>query len=79
MSKIKSPIEKKRLSLARDRRNVFGESPHAARKSIPKRKAMEHQRERHAANQTESTKSLSNGAQRAGSASQSGAMMHIAV
>jgi hypothetical protein len=52
MSKIKSPIEKKRLSLARDRRNVFGESPHAARKSIPKRKAIEHQRERHVANQT---------------------------
>jgi len=51
MSKVKSPIEKKRLSLSRDRRNAFGESPHAARKSIPKRKAMEHQRERHAANQ----------------------------
>ena len=51
MSKVKSPAEKKRLSLARDRRNVFGESPHAARRNIPKRKAMERQRERHAANQ----------------------------
>ena len=52
MSKIKSPIEKKRLSLARDCRNVYGESPHAARKSIPTRKAMGHQQERLAANQT---------------------------
>jgi hypothetical protein len=51
MSKIKSPREKKRISLARDRRNVFGESPHAARKSIPKRKAMAHQQERQAASQ----------------------------
>ena len=51
MSRVKSPIEKKRISLARDRRNVFGESPHAARRNIPKRKAMERQRERHAANQ----------------------------
>jgi hypothetical protein len=51
MSKVKSPTEKKRLSLARDRRNNFGESPHAARKGIPKRKAIAHQQERHAANQ----------------------------
>lgn len=36
----------------RDRRNTFGESPHAARKNIPKRKAMDHQRERYVANQT---------------------------
>ncbi len=51
MSKAKTPQEKKRLSLARDCRNTFGESPHAARKSIPKRKAMQHQQERHIANQ----------------------------
>jgi hypothetical protein len=51
MSKIKSPAEKKRQSLARDRRNTFGEGTHASRKSIPRRKAMQHQQERHAANQ----------------------------
>jgi hypothetical protein len=51
MSKIKAPTEKKRVSLARDRRNTYGESPHAARKSIPKRKAIQHQQERLAANQ----------------------------
>ncbi len=51
MSKVKSPQEKKCLSLARDCRNTYGESPHAARKSIPKRKAMQHQQERHIANQ----------------------------
>lgn len=51
MSKVKSPQAKKRLSLARDRRNTYGESPHAARKNIPKRKAMQHQQERHVANQ----------------------------
>lgn len=52
MSKIKSPQEKKRESLVHDRRNTFGESPHAARKSIPKRKAMQHQQERRIASQT---------------------------
>lgn len=51
MSKIKSPADKKRLSLARDRRNTYGESTHASRKSIPRRKAAQHQEERHAANQ----------------------------
>jgi len=51
MSKIKSPPDKKRASLVRDRRNTYGESPHAARKNIPKRKAMQHQQERRTANQ----------------------------
>jgi hypothetical protein len=51
MSKIKSPAEKKRLSLKRDRRNAFGESAHGARKAIPRRKAAQHQQERHSANQ----------------------------
>jgi hypothetical protein len=36
----RTPQEKKRLSLARDRRNVYGESPHGARKSIPKNKRL---------------------------------------
>ena len=35
----------------RDCRNTYGESPHAARKSIPKRKAIQHQQERRTANQ----------------------------
>jgi len=52
MSKIKSPPDKKRASLKYDRRNTFGESPHAARKNIPRRKAMQHQQERRIANQT---------------------------
>jgi hypothetical protein len=36
----KSPQEKKELSLKKDRRNTYGESPHGARKSIPLRKAL---------------------------------------
>lgn len=51
MSRVKSPPEKKRLSLARDRRNVYGESPHGARKSIPRNKAHHRQSERRAADQ----------------------------
>lgn len=43
MSKAKTPQEKKALSLTRDRRNVFGESPHAARKRIPLSKQAAHQ------------------------------------
>lgn len=51
MSKVKNPKEKKELSLKKDRRNTYGESPHAARKSIPQNKARQHREERHAANQ----------------------------
>jgi hypothetical protein len=36
MSRIKSPQEKKRLSLGQDRRNVFGENDKASRKNIPR-------------------------------------------
>jgi len=36
----KTPQEKKRLSYEKDRRNCYGESPHGARKSIPKRKRL---------------------------------------
>lgn len=46
MSKVKSPDEKKRLSLARDRRNAYGESPHASRKTIPRARQRSHQVER---------------------------------
>lgn len=52
MSKVKSPTEKKRLSLKLDRRNTYGESPHGSRKNIPKSKAIQHQQERRAASQT---------------------------
>ncbi len=45
----RTPPEKKRLSLERDRRNTYGESPHAARKSIPRRKRQRAREERHAA------------------------------
>jgi hypothetical protein len=55
MSKVKSPGEKKRLSLKRDRRNTFGESPHASRKNIRRGKQRSHQEERRFANQVLAT------------------------
>lgn len=51
MSTSKSPQEKKALSLARDRRNMYGESPHASRKNIKRGKQNQHQEERRTANQ----------------------------
>jgi hypothetical protein len=36
----RTPQEKKSLSLAKDRRNVYGEAPHGAWKSIPLRKKL---------------------------------------
>jgi hypothetical protein len=51
MSKVKSPAEKKALSLKLDRRNVYGESPHASRKNIPRGKRRAHKNERHAVGQ----------------------------
>lgn len=49
--KKRTPQEKKKLSYQRDRRNVYGEAPHAARKSIPLRKALRNRSNRHYANQ----------------------------
>ena len=49
--KKRTPQEKKKLSYERDRRNVYGEAPHAARKSIPLRKALRNRSNRHYANQ----------------------------
>jgi hypothetical protein len=46
-----TPQEKKRLSYEHDRRNVYGEAPHAARKNIPLRKALRNRATRHYANQ----------------------------
>jgi hypothetical protein len=46
MSTIKNPEEKKRLSLARDRRNRFGENSKSSRKNIPRGKQRRHMDER---------------------------------
>lgn len=51
MSKIKSPREKKALSLKRDRRNTFGENSKASRKAIPRRKQLSHMGERRTVSQ----------------------------
>lgn len=51
MSTSKSPQEKKTLSLAKDRRNMYGESPHSSRKNIKRGKQNQHQEERRTANQ----------------------------
>lgn len=48
----KSPQEKKALSYAKDRRNVFGENDKASRKAIPARKASESRKVRRKARQT---------------------------
>ena len=50
MSKVKNPQEKKSKSLKLDRRNCYGESPHASRKNIARGKKTQHQQERRAAN-----------------------------
>jgi hypothetical protein len=46
MSKIKSPREKKRLSLKRDRRNTYGENSKSSRKNIARGKQRRHMDER---------------------------------
>ncbi len=51
MSKIKSPSEKKALSLELDRRNTYGENAKASRKNIPRGKQRSHQQERRAVGQ----------------------------
>ena len=45
----RSPQEKKKLSLERDRRNIYGNNQKAARKSIPKSKQLGNRSARHAA------------------------------
>jgi hypothetical protein len=52
MSKVKSPSEKKRLSLALDRRNAYRENAKASRKGIPLSKARSHRAERHSVAET---------------------------
>jgi hypothetical protein len=45
----RSPQEKKALSYARDRRNVYGENDKSSRKNIPRRKRLVNKANRHAA------------------------------
>jgi hypothetical protein len=51
MSAIKSPQEKKKLSLERDRRNTYGENSKSSRKSIRRGKQLSHMKERRIANE----------------------------
>lgn len=51
MSKVKSPSEKKRISLLNDRRNVYGECPTSSRKNIKRGKQRGHMEVRRAANE----------------------------
>ncbi|MFT3988377.1 hypothetical protein [Aestuariivirga sp.] len=51
VKRIKSPQEKKTLSLTRDCRNVYGENAKASRKNIPRSKARSHRGIRRKANQ----------------------------
>jgi hypothetical protein len=46
MSTVKNPEEKKQLSLARDRRNTFGENNKSSRKNIRRGKQRRHMDER---------------------------------
>jgi len=51
----KTPQEKKRLSLEKDRRNVYGESDKGSRKNIPKSKAISHRKNRRKSTELEKT------------------------
>jgi hypothetical protein len=45
-TEFKTPQEKKRLSLKKDRRNVYGENDKSSRKNIPLSKALSHRKVR---------------------------------
>lgn len=51
MSRVKNPQNKKRLSLDRDRRNVYGENDKSSRKNISRGKQRSHMKIRRAATQ----------------------------
>ncbi len=51
MSTLKTPRQKKRASLRRDCRYDYGNSPHAARKSVPRNRAIRLQQVRRGAKQ----------------------------
>jgi hypothetical protein len=52
MSKIKSSPDKKRISLKKDRRNVYGENPASSRKNIREGKQRSHRELRRAAGES---------------------------
>jgi hypothetical protein len=52
MSSTRSPQEKKRLSLKRDRRNRYGENAKSSRKNIPRSKQRGHMKQRRVFAQT---------------------------
>jgi len=45
----KTPQQKKRLALKKDRRNTYGENAKSSRKNIPRSKALSHRAARHGA------------------------------
>lgn len=49
--KRRSPQEKKALSYAKDRRNVYGENDKSSRKNLPRKRARVHRANRHSAHQ----------------------------
>ena len=51
MNRRKTPQEKKRLSYAKDHRNVYGENDKASRKNLPRTRARVHRANRHRAHQ----------------------------
>jgi hypothetical protein len=51
VSKLKSPTEKKRISLQKDRRNIYGECPTSSRKNIRLGKQRGHMELRRAVNE----------------------------
>jgi hypothetical protein len=51
MSKVKSPQEKKTISLKKDRRNIYGECPTSSRKNIRRGKQRSHREMRRASSQ----------------------------
>ena len=51
----RTPQEKKRLSLQKDRRNTYGENDKASRKAIPRNKALAHRAVRRAGHEAEQT------------------------
>jgi hypothetical protein len=51
MSKVRSPQDKKQLSLDKDRRNLYGECPTSSRKNIRRGKQRSHRELRRAASQ----------------------------
>ena len=58
MSKIRSPQDKKRADLERDRRSAFSENDKSSRKNVPRNKQMSHQAEHRAVNSALDARSM---------------------